>query len=160
MSRTKCHHLCVTEQWGLQGKNQLYLLWILAWKCSGWQRPAPVLAMMWEGICTIPNLLGAARTAEDTTRFPSQISSVKLFFFIFLSAVWCWTWGPVKCPLCLTPLQCWAGWKHQSNMNGCQRQLHPCLTQPLTLGTHASHLILRGTDRQSQCKSTAPLLLS
>lgn len=32
MSRSKCHHLSVAEEWGLQGKNQCYLLWTVAWK--------------------------------------------------------------------------------------------------------------------------------
>lgn len=95
---------------------------------------------------------------RHTTRSPTQISWIKPLYFIFLSVVWCWTWAPVKCPLCPTMLQCWAGWKHQSNMNGCLGQLYPCLTQPLILET-CLHFILKGKDRQSQCQSTAPLFL-
>lgn len=75
---------------------------------------------------------------RHTTRSPTQISWIKPLYFIFLSVVWCWTWAPVNCPLCPTMLQCWAGWKHQSNMNGCLGQLYRCLTQPLILETHAS----------------------
>lgn len=85
MSRSKCHHLSAAEQWGLQGKNQCYLLGIIAWKVP---RPAPVLALLWEGNCTITNLLGAASTAQE---HPSQISSMKPLFLIFLFVVWCWT---------------------------------------------------------------------
>lgn len=136
-----------------------------------------------------PNIIFICQTAGDgqnadsveTLRSPSehvqaQQSLVSLYLYkfnntsyvltlvsLFLSVVWCWTWAPVKCPLCLTTLQCWSGWKAMWTPKQyewlCLRQLHPRLIQPLILGTHASHFILKGKDRQYWCKLIAPPFL-
>lgn len=58
---------------------------MVAWEVPGWRWPDPALAQPREGVCTSPNLLGAASTAQGCRMAPvaSVIGETPLFYFAF-----------------------------------------------------------------------------